>query len=347
MTAKTGTVTVSYIAHDGESTTQCSKTFGLNQGIEACTCDSVSISPTSYSWSYNDTTPKDVTITSANCITSITTGGSLSHFTASLGSNKVTVRPNGNNISTSDYAETLNITYSFGSPVSSCTKTVSLTQTSQGCSCGALTMSTSPMSWGNTDTTPIIRTYTLVDAACVGTITATTSGTNGDKFTVMTDTANGNIRVAPIGTNTTANAYNATVTLTYAVNGIGNCNILFNVSQNGTSCGCNDFSIDTTEMVFATCETTAGTRIATLGVCNTITSVQSSNSWFTASVNGSTIRISASPNDSDVAKTATITVNFTANGSACTPKTFTVRQPGCNDACSNITGLPDSIGFDA
>ena len=344
MTAKTGTITVTYDANDGGTVTHCSSSFTVSQGVESCTCSSVTVSPTSYSWSWNDTDTKYVTVTSANCITNITTGGSMSDFSASIGADYVAVWPDGTNTSSSDYTGRLDITYSFDNPTSSCTKSVTLTQYSQGCTCGALTMSNSPMSWGSTETTASARTYTLVDASCVGTVTVSTGGTNGNKFTAS---LSGNrLTVAPIGTNTTSSAYNGTVTLTYAVNGIGNCYITFDVTQAGTTCNCNSFSMITGDLTLE-CTATTGTRAFTPGTCNTVTSVTSSNNWFTAAVNGNNIVITASGvNDSGLAKSATITVNYTANGSTCTAKTFTVIQAGCNP-CDNISGLPDSINFTA
>ena len=349
LTAKTGTVTVSYEAHDGQSVTQCSSSFTVTQGVEACDCNSVNISPVSLSWAWRDSTSdtKDITISSAICISSITiTGGDLTHFDAVIGTDKVTVSPKAQNTTTIDNTGTLNINYSFGNPVSSCTKTVSLIQGNQGCGCTALTMSDSNMIWSSSDTTAITRTYTLVDSECIGNITVSTGGTNGNRFTATIDTTNNAITVAPIGPNETLNDYNGIVTLTYSVNGVGTCTISFNVTHKGVVCGCEDFSMSTADMLLG-CFDTGGTRTFTLGLCNAIGTVTSDNAWFTTSVNGNTITVSTSgTNDTPSIRQATITVNYTASGSACTAKTFNVIQETCNP-CGYISGLPNSINFTA
>lgn len=349
LTAKTGTITVSYDAHNGESVTHCSSSFTVTQGVESCDCNSVNISPVSLSWAWSDSSSnsKDITISSAICISNITiTGGDLTHFNATVGANKVTVAPKAQNTTTVDNTGTLNINYSFGSPVSSCTKTVSLLQGNQGCGCTALTMSDSSMSWNDSETSSTTRAYTIVDPECISNVTVSTGGTNGNRFNVSLDTVNSTVTVTPIGPNETLNDYNGIVTLTYTVNGVGACTISFNVIHKGVVCGCNDFSIDTSDMLLG-CFDSGGTRTFTLGLCNAIGTVTSNNNWFTTSVNGNTITVSTSgTNDESSSKQATITVNFTASGGACTAKTFNVIQASCNP-CDYISGLPDSINFTA
>lgn len=453
MTERTASVVLTYAT---ASIDNCKRIIELRQGVQSCSCDSVTVSPTSYVWDWDDDSSslKDVTIESAICISNININ-SLRYFNAVIGEGKVVVSPKQQNINTYDYIGTLNINYTFGNPVSSCTKTVSLTQKNQGCGCTAITMDETSMSWASDNTTQSSVTYTIVDEECISfnSISVATGGTNGDKFTASINQNNRTITVAPIGENTTLDAYNGTVTLTYRVNGvfedctitfdvsqsgmtcncdnltmdvspmswdsddttfktrnytinndncIGNitaytsgkygnkftvsiggaicrncitvapigqnttlntynstvtllyyvngassCKTEFNVSQAGITCNCDDFSISEDEMRLDTCSGTSRTRTATLGLCNTISSVISSEPWLTPSVNGSTITVTASPNNGDAQRTATITVNFTANGSVCIPKTFTVIQPGCDDACNHITGLPNVINFDA
>ena len=329
----------------------------VNQEGILCSCSMLEMNTDGMSWGNTETgvKTKEYSLVNDICVDAstitVTTGGTDGNkFTASVNTStkKVTVAPIGTNTTLNAYNATVTLEYNVNGVAEPCTISFNVTQAGTSCGCNDLTMDSSPMSWGNTETTSSARAYTIVNASCIGNITVYTGGTDGNKFTASVNTSTKKVTVAPIGTNTTLNAYNGTITLRYSVNGLANpCEISFNVSQAGTSCGCNDFSISTVDMEFATCETTAGTRTASLGLCNTISSVTSSNPLFSTSVNGDTITITTSANDGDTPKSTTITVNFTANGSACAPKTFTVIQPGCTGPCDSISGLPEYINFDA
>jgi len=108
------------------------------------------------------------------------------------------------------------------------------------CSCSMLEMNTDGMSWGNTETGVKTKKYSLVNDMCinVSTITVTTGGTDGDKFTVSVDTSTKTVSVSPVGTNETLDEYNGTVILTYTVYGINEeCTKTFAVVQSGIPFG--------------------------------------------------------------------------------------------------------------
>ena len=127
---RTGIITVSGVDAYG---TTCSDPFDVSQAKSAitCTCGDLTIAKTSESWDYDSTVSKDISISSASCISSITVN-TLSHFNATLGTNKVTVSPKATNTGTTPYVETLTISYKASN--TNCSSAVTLTQEGQVCS---------------------------------------------------------------------------------------------------------------------------------------------------------------------------------------------------------------------
>jgi hypothetical protein len=95
-----------------------------------CSCDDMTISPTSLVWEGDNTDAKTIEINSADCITNISIG-SLSHFTATIGNNVISVVPNEPNIEASDIDENMVITYKAYK--TDCSKTVTLKHKLQEC----------------------------------------------------------------------------------------------------------------------------------------------------------------------------------------------------------------------
>jgi hypothetical protein len=134
-TDRTATITVTYNTNGSA----CTKTFTVTQGACTCNCSDLTVSPTSATWAYDSTAVSSITLSSGVCINNITIG-SLSHFSASVTTNSISVKPRETNTGTTDIQETLTINYkSYGN---TCTpKTVTLLHRNQGlppCDCNNL-----------------------------------------------------------------------------------------------------------------------------------------------------------------------------------------------------------------
>ena len=127
--AYTDTLTVSYNAGD----VPCSKSISLTQSATACTCDKLTVSPTSLNWNFDDTRSKTITVSSASCINGISMS-SLSSFTATFNGGNIIVTPNSQNTGTTDFRETLTISYSGCS--THCSSGVTLVQLKNPCPSG-------------------------------------------------------------------------------------------------------------------------------------------------------------------------------------------------------------------
>jgi hypothetical protein len=128
---RTATITVNYSTNGSP----CSTAFTVTQSACTCNCSDFTVSPTSATWAYDSTAVSSITLSSGVCINSITISG-LSHFSASVTTNSISVKPRETNTGTTDIQETLIINYkSYGNICES--KTVTLLHRNQGLSpCG-------------------------------------------------------------------------------------------------------------------------------------------------------------------------------------------------------------------
>lgn len=116
----------------------CIDPFFIYQEISAitCTCDYLTVYPTSLNFSAAATSQDTQVITLVpldSCITDISVG-TVEHFNANIGGNQVVVSPKGKNTTTSAYTDTLVISYSASSIP--CSSSITLSQDGISCDCG-------------------------------------------------------------------------------------------------------------------------------------------------------------------------------------------------------------------
>lgn len=153
-----------------------------------CGCGDLTVGSTAEAWAHNVTTPKDITITSATCISSISVN-SLTHFNATLGADKVTVSPKGNNTSTSAYVETLTVSYSADS--TSCSSAITLTQGAPGYDCTSFSVVNQEVRYSHDDQgeVAVATINSSVGAGLFDSLTVTGSG--GSSFSNLRTVVNG------------------------------------------------------------------------------------------------------------------------------------------------------------
>ena len=133
---------------------------------KGCDCDSDTdfrISPMSFSWAWNETTPKTASITAEACITNIRIDSTLSDFTASLNSAKtvLTVAPKNKNLDETPNSENLVIKASDSGK--ECTKTISLVQAANTCNCTSIVYTPDTSMIPSDATSATLGTFTMKD----------------------------------------------------------------------------------------------------------------------------------------------------------------------------------------
>ncbi len=314
--AKTARITVRY-SSDG---TDCYEVRDISQNAYGCTCGDLTLGAAPSAWAWNETNAKTVSYTSNDvCISNVTvTSSTLSAFTASVNTSTkvITVTPVGQNTSTDARTSTITVNYSTnGSP---CSTAFTVTQRANTCSCGDLTLTTTPSNWAWNETTAKTATYTI-NAECITDVTVTSSTVSA--FTASVNTSTKVITVTPVGQNTSTAARTSTITVSYNSNGTP-CSSGFTATQNPYGCSCGDLSLGVAPSAWNWNETTAKTVSYTANSeCITDVSVTSSvPTAFTASVNTSTKVITVTPtgqNDSGTTRISTITVSYKSNGTDC------------------------------
>ena len=271
-----------------------------------CSCSDLSVGSSSESWAYNDTTSKDITITSASCITDISVN-SLTHFNATLGSSKVTVSPKGNNTSESDYSETLTVSYKADG--TSCTKDITLTQTKQTitCACSDLSVGSTSETWEYNVTTS--RDISITSANCITDI----SVNSPTHFNATLGSSK--VTVSPKGNNTSTTEYNDTLTVSYKASGT-NCTKDITLKQKkqecvtGYSASLSNMDVTCLEVDGVRQDFTLTSTTLVNGVCTTNTTPYSNKKvYFAADGQGAVIP----RNDSTSTVTTPITLWYNPN----------------------------------
>lgn len=122
---------------------QCGEGYKNTQDGKVCTCEctELSVSPTSLSWTYNDRTPKKITIT-PGCTKSITVDktSSTSWFTVSdIVNNVITVTPSGENQGEEPKSGSIKIKFkACGNDCTAEYKTIPFTQGINECTCRSI-----------------------------------------------------------------------------------------------------------------------------------------------------------------------------------------------------------------
>ena len=319
-------------------------------------CGYLSVGSTSETWEHNDTTSKDIAITSADCISSISVN-SLEHFNVTLGNDKVTVSPKGENTSDSAYVEKVKISYNSDS--TSCDKEITLTQKANSCTpstcvCYKVSQATlkNGTSIGSGDTSAEVEwAYTAItwstDATCK-TTSAETTGTSSHTVTSIevNNTCSDIVRSGSFTwTDHKVCGSNSECTDTDAV-------INWSVTQDRgksetdpecSGCYCSGFTIGSAPSAWNCDETSDKYVPYTANTCISNIAASVDNAHFAVSVDTSNTRISVKPSGSNSTTsniTATVTVSFNAGANTCESKTFQVVHnsgSSCNCNCSDLT----------
>lgn len=207
------------------------------------------------------------------------------------------------------------------------------------CSCDDFSLATNSLSWGWNSTVQKGNAYTIGDC-----ITNVTASTDNNWFAVSV--SNNSINITPSGNNTTTVAKTGIITVTYKAHGNDCTSKTFTVSQEPYGCSCDDLTLGSAPSAWEWNETNAKTvsYISNDTCISNVTVTSSTLSAFTASVNTSTKVITVTPvgqNTSTAARTSTIMVSYSTNGSPCSTA-FTVTQRANTCSCGDLTVSPTS-----
>jgi len=315
--------------------------------IVTCDCNSASVPQTPLTFASSDsgsTRAQNVIVSTASCISDIS-ATTTTAFSATVTGNIVSIFPKTTNTGASAVTGTASITYKADG--SACTKVdISLTQEPVGCGCGDFSLSTTSMTFANTDSGSTKKqTAAIRSGVCISGIFVSASST---AFTAILNGSN--VEVYPNSANTGTSAITATVTVSYKAGTSGCTAKTIAITQNGTACDCTNFAISTTSMVFASdasgSSAASSSTITTSGACISNVQVSVSSTAFTASIANSAITIyPVSKNEGTSAITATATVSYSANGSGCASKTISLTQNGTGCECSNFGITPTALTF--
>ena len=208
----------------------CGDGYSNTQNSNNCECRNLTLSPDSLSWEWErgEEPRKVVSMDYPNCITGIEQISTLSHFTAIMDTNSITIYPNEDNTSTTVYNDTLTIRYNAGT-IEGCTQDISLTQGINGCDCDEETVNLS-WNWNEFDT----KTVTVSVEECV-------EGLSYNPVAEYIITNNGNVlSINPDGENEGTQNRDGIIRVQYST-GSKPCNKYINVTQGIRNCGCGDF----------------------------------------------------------------------------------------------------------
>lgn len=325
--------------------------FTQTHKTSTCSCDDFSLGGNPSDWEYNDTSSKDVTVTSSSCISNIAVTDST-HFSASVGSGKITITPKGENDSDDPYEETITVSYEANG--SSCpVKTINVRQNTQNCvptscTCYIVGNATAATTASSSDTSAeVVWSYTAV----------TVSKSNTCKTTsAVTETSTSSTTVT-FPTNDTCGEETRNGTFTWGGHkacGENACSdsdvtVEWEVKQakgkpdsECTECTCDYITISNTAVTIGSKANDTTSVAYTLGECSGTWSATTTSDWLeVTSVGSGNINLKALSTNTSSTRTATVTV--TLNGSACGGKTITVTQNVQNCDCSDftITELPN------
>lgn len=316
---RNSTITVQGIDALGST---CSDTFNIKQVMSAitCVCSDLTINKTSETWDYNVTTSKDITITSASCISNIATGGTLTHFTATISSGKVTVQPNGNNTTYSAYTETFNITYKASG--NDCSSAITLTQNPNQCVCTNLTVSPTSLSWSANSISS--KDITVTSASCITNISLSSPAH------FYASLSNNKISVSPKGNNPSCSAYSDTLVVSYEA-GNNTCFSSVTLTQNATACTCNNLTVSPTSLIWEFNNTTSKNVTVTSASCITNISLNEPSHFNASLNNGSIIITPKSQNTGNVDYVDTLIVSYSDGGIIITPESQNTGNVDCVD----------------
>ena len=338
---KTATITVNTKVN-GSS---CSpKTFTVKQPAYGCTCNDLTVSTTSLSWSsWNDTAAKTATYTAnTTCISNVTVTSDTAWFTVTNSNGTLTITPSGNN--TTLTAKTGVITINYESNGSPCYKNISVSQPAYGCTCNDLTLGSAPSAWAWNESAAKTVSYTS-NTTCISNINITSSN---NWFTVTSTSSS--ITVKPSGNNDSTAPKTATITVSYDSVGTAGCSKTFEVTQNAYGCTCDDLTVNTTPSAWNWDDTSSKTATYSFkSDCISDINIEvtgSSSTRFTVTsattTSSGTITITPKQTNTGITSyTATVVINYKSNGETCR-KTFLITQKPDACSCEDMTVTPST-----
>ena len=347
--AKNATITVSYKTNG----TDCSKTFNVSQGSNTCSCDDLTISSTPSNWSWDETSSKTATYTfNSTCITNISVSSNNTWFTVTNNSSTgtITISPSGNNTTTTAKAATITISYNTNG--SGCSKTFDVEQNPYGCSCGDLTIDSTPSAWEWDDLSQKTASFSF-NNVCITNISINVTGSSSTAFTVTSalTTSSGTITIKPNSTNPSATSSKiATVIINYKSNGT-DCSQQFVITQKSQGCSCEDLTITGATSNIAS-SGGSPVEIANFTVgrgCFETFSGGSEESWITVLpyTSGNKLYASIGANTTCTSRTGTVSFKYGSGGTYTCTTSFTITQDARACTCSDVTFNVTKTALDA
>ena len=343
------------IAVDGVACDSDRDKIPVVQKAPKCSCGSNNFSSTSLTWTKTSTSPQDITYSIAGgClnVTSVTpTVNPNNHFSVdSSTAGKITVTP----AAAEENEVNGKLLVKYKANGIDCTdQEITLKHNGSGCGCGTSNFNPQSLTWPSNSTEPQDITYSVAGDCPINVIDATTDNTT--HFSVSK--SNGKITVTPLAQGGQSGV-DAHLKITYKANGRDCDNAQLNLKHNGSNCGCGTFKFDSEDMLVwendeaLTPKTKGYTPHDDAASCITeiVPSVKE-NSHFNVVKVTNGIQVTPTANTtSDVNED--VTVNYKANGSPCTAKTFKIRHNGAGCSCAILSfkvngSVATSIAWDS
>ena len=341
----------SFTVTSGEVTTSCTVTnFGFTQAAAVITCDCSDLTLGTYpsTWDYDDTSSKNVSLSSGSCITDIVLTNP-SHFTATLGSNKISIEPNEENTGTSAYEEKVIVNYKANG--SSCGQIeIPVKQNANSCptaecTCYIVGEATAATMASSSDTSAsVVWPYTAITWTTGATCQVTSSETYGSSSTTVTFDQNTGETACDDVLRTGNFTWNGHKACGSNDCGSNDVEVSWEVVQGRgkperecTQCECNDITLETSQVSIGAIANSTTSVTYEQGECSGAWSATTNKSWLeVVSVGGGNINLKATETNTGSTRTATVTI--TLDGSSCLGKTIEVTQ-GVHCDCNAITSF--------
>ena len=225
-----------------------------------------------------------------------------------------------------------------GEPCDSESDKIPVIQKTSSCSCGISNFRPQSLTWTSDSKDPQDIEYSVGGDCPINVIDATTDNTT--HFSVTK--SNGKITVTPLAVGGQSGV-DAHLNIQYKANGVDCDNVSLNLTHEGSNCGCGTFKFDSEDMLVwendeaLTPKTKGYTPHDDAASCITeiVPSVKE-NSHFNVVKVTNGIQVTPTANTtSDVNED--VTVNYKANGSPCTAKTFKIRHNGAGCSCAILS----------
>ena len=333
----TGTFTWSN-HHICDSQTDVYSGYSFTQPAGCC-CESLTVNPSSIIFRPTDsgtTGQQTITLTSGLCITILDARfARTNYFSVTRSGSNLIVQANDRNATAYDREDELVISYNSNG--STCTnKRIPITQVArqyEPCTCYEVSNVTFPPVGGNSSgTAQVTWDYTQYDWDAFGDVTSST-GSSSTSYTYTKNTTcsprQSKTRYTWVGHK--ACDYDSTHKCTSVDD-----SFYIGVNQ-GAGCCCDSLTLASNTLELGYAQGSTGTNVVTSGGCIAITSVSCTNTdKFDVAIVSGGIKVTAKSATTYSIYSGTVTVNYTANGSSCTAKTFDVIQKVQPQECYTI-----------